>query len=608
MSERRLVTLFTAFFVVALYVPVLAAQEEEEETADQSVARVAFLQGKATYNRGDDPDNWQPAPLNFPLTTGDRFWTARDSRTELQTAAGLVLLAPETDLSVLNLTDDVSQLSMGAGTASFRIRHLAADDSFEVAAPNAAVTFKRAGYYRIDVDASGNTRVSVFRGAASVAAAGGLVRLEAGDAIHVEGIDAPQYDVTDVPRPDSWDRWVESRASRFRQARPLPQEAAGPAGLEDLEEYGRWEEIPSYGRVWTPAAVEVGWAPYRDGSWVWRDPWGWTWVSAEPWGWAPYHYGRWVLWSSRWYWVPDPPSVRVRWAPAYVGFVGGGPGWSVSVGVGGGYVGWFPLAPREPFVPWWGRRRADVNVHVTNVTYVNRTHVTVVNQNTFVSGAPVARHVVRDREVVQRVSTAPVTRGPLPVAPSRASLHVASPAASPVVAAPPRPPAPVLSRSVVSRMPQPPAPKPFRDLHETDSPPPAVGAPRPPARTEARRAQPIQPVEPVRPAPAPEAKAPPPARPSPIPETRRAQPARPVPVPESKAAQPARPAETRQAERPPAPATRVRPAQAEKVQLEPRGQAQRRRVEPLKTEQPPRNKEKEKEKPAAKKPEGGRER
>ena len=97
------------------------------------------------------------------------------------------------------------------------------------------------------------------------------------------------------------------------------------------------------------------------------------------------------------------PTVRVvAYSPALVAFVGG---------TGGGYVGWFPLAPRDPFVP--GGAAANVNVNVTNVTYVNRTYVTVVNQNTFVSGRVVTNNYVRDRDV-SRVERAPVVRGPIP--------------------------------------------------------------------------------------------------------------------------------------------------------------------------------------------------
>jgi hypothetical protein len=120
----------------------------------------------------------------------------------------------------------------------------------------------------------------------------------------------------------------------------------------------------------------VGWAPYRSGHWAWIDPWGWTWVDNQPWGFAPFHYGRWVYISNRWGWMPGPVNVRPVYAPALVAFVGGS-GLSVSLRIGGGSpVGWFPLGPRDVYVPWFhSSRRYFTNVNVTNIrnVYVNRT-------------------------------------------------------------------------------------------------------------------------------------------------------------------------------------------------------------------------------------------
>ena len=107
----------------------------------------------------------------------------------------------------------------------------------------------------------------------------------------------------------------------------------------------------SYGNVWIPRSVPSGWAPYRTGHWAYEQPWGWTWIDDQPWGFAPFHYGRWVnLGGASWGWVPGPIVVRPVYAPAVVGFVGGG-----GFGFGFGNVGWVPLAPYERFHPWWGR-------------------------------------------------------------------------------------------------------------------------------------------------------------------------------------------------------------------------------------------------------------
>lgn len=137
---------------------------------------------------------------------------------------------------------------------------------------------------------------------------------------------------------------------------------------------GAWVEVGSYGRCWRPAHVAVGWRPYCDGHWMWTDC-GWYWASDEPWAWACYHYGRWVYESDYgWVWIPG-----VEWAPAWV-----------SWRVGGGYIGWAPLAPAgfhfrarigfpTPFVFVETHRFSDhvrpSTVIVNNTTIINHTKV-----------------------------------------------------------------------------------------------------------------------------------------------------------------------------------------------------------------------------------------
>ena len=102
--------------------------------------------------------------------------------------------------------------------------------------------------------------------------------------------------------------------------------------------------------------VAPGGLPYHDGRWVWEPYYGWTWVGYEPWGWAPYHYGRWLYTGGYgWAWYPGPVYVRPVYRPALVAFFGFGSGGS-SFSLAFGNVGWVPLAPYEPFHPWWGPR------------------------------------------------------------------------------------------------------------------------------------------------------------------------------------------------------------------------------------------------------------
>ena len=47
----------------------------------QTVARISYISGSVSFARGDDPDNWQAADRNVPMSLGDRVYTNRDDST-----------------------------------------------------------------------------------------------------------------------------------------------------------------------------------------------------------------------------------------------------------------------------------------------------------------------------------------------------------------------------------------------------------------------------------------------------------------------------------------------------------------------------------------------
>ncbi len=111
-----------------------------------------------------------------------------------------------------------------------------------------------------------------------------------------------------------------------------------------------------------------------------------------------FHYGRWVFVGGG----GDGCGTGVRRGSAgvcaaLVAWVGG-PSFGVAVGIGGDFlVGWFPLGPREVFVPGYRYSPPYVErINVTNTVIViirlreyNVTNVTYVNRG--VVGAVTAR-------------------------------------------------------------------------------------------------------------------------------------------------------------------------------------------------------------------------
>ena len=457
-SSPRAALLAASLMLLAL--PVSSAPQAPvpdaggDQEIQQTVARVAYKNGPATYSRGDDPENWQELAVNVPLTLGDRVYTGKDARVELNIGGTRIFIAPETQLTALDLRDDVRQLSVGVGTATFRVRRLADGEIFEVDTPNVSVTFRKPGHYRVDVDADGNTRFVLHEGGALGVAAGGQVDLAQGDTMEVEGTDQPRYDLVATPAWDRWDRWVDERARPHKEIASAKYVSEEVVGIEDLDEDGSWEQIPDQGYAWTPRNVAVGWEPYREGRWMWQDPWGWSWVGAERWGWAPYHYGSWTNYRNRWFWLPVPRGERfVRYSPARVVFAGGPPGH----GAWGGNVGWFPVGPREPFSPWWGHR--PFVPPAPGFGFMNRGYMHAVRHDVFVGGGFVHNHMIRDAAVMRGLAGAPFLHGPLPFLPTQASIRMPMPPGmrGPML----RPPDAFLSRSVVTRLAPPLAPPGF---------------------------------------------------------------------------------------------------------------------------------------------------
>lgn len=348
-TARLAISFVVGSWVLAGLGGASAARAEDEP----GVARVSLIEGEASYLRGD-ADDWTGVAVNAPLVTGDRFYSGADSRAEIQLAPAVYArLSSETEVSMLELGPETTQVRMSLGLASYRVRRDPGQGHVEIDTPGAAVVVRGAGVYRVQVERNGDTDLQVRGGEATVYVAGEQYQIGDGRGVAIEGIgDAARPRIYVVSGEDGWDSWEAQRAGRVENAVSTQYVSEEIYGAEDLDEYGDWQQVPQYGNVWRPR-VASGWAPYTDGRWVWVDPWGWTWLDYASWGWAPFHYGRWVFVNNFWGWAPGPIIARPVYAPALVGWFGGGWG-GVSVSVGFGSIGWTPLGWGEPCFPWWG--------------------------------------------------------------------------------------------------------------------------------------------------------------------------------------------------------------------------------------------------------------
>src|SRR6266851_3227241 len=490
----------------SMVLTTLAAAQDQNQQDDppSRVARLGYMEGSVSFQPAGETE-WVQAVPNRPMTTGDKIWADKDSRAELQLGSAVIRLGANSGFSFLNLDDRTAQIQLTSGTLNIRVRRLDRNDVFEIDTPNLAFSVYQPGSYRVEASEDGTyTVVSPREGEGEATGNGQTYTIHAGQRVTFSGTDSLNADVLEISGADQFDNWAYNRDHRYDNSRSARYLSHDVVGYEDLDDNGDWRDDSNYGHVWFPNHVEAGWAPYHHGHWEWISPWGYTWVDDSSWGYAPFHYGRWVTVGGRWGWVAGPVEVQAVYAPALVVFLGGGGGRGF-----GGNVGWFPLGPREVYVPSYHVSREYVtrvnisnttvntttvtNVYnttivnkttnITNVTYVNRSvqgAVTAVPQRAFAGAQPVARAAVAVN--AQQIASAPVTVRAA-VAPTRESVLGAKAATANHVTAPP--PA-VVNRQVIAKTAPPPPPVPFAKQQQALAEHPG----QPLARSEVRSLRP----------------------------------------------------------------------------------------------------------------------
>lgn len=298
--------------------------------------RIRHLEPGVTLQRSSEAAAEEAAP-NVPFLPGDRVWTDGEGRVEFQFSDGSLLrLDRQSKLDYMTHEEGRGAgrivLRLWSGGAYLRTRDDRDAPDFEVETPGGVVDLVERGVYRIDV-VSGETRLSVYEGEATLDSGRRRVRIEGGERSYARRGEAPEEPRRfDRGERDAFAHWDDEREDRQSWAgtslRYVPEDVSPYA--TELDAYGSWYHQSEIGYVWRPY-VGAGWQPYYDGRWVWT-AYGWTWVPGEPWGWAPFHYGRWGHSSALgWYWIPGS-----GWGPAWVS-------WSI----GTEHVGWCPLGHRD---------------------------------------------------------------------------------------------------------------------------------------------------------------------------------------------------------------------------------------------------------------------
>ena len=391
-----------------LALPLLLLTAAQAAWADPParVGRLSLLDGEVSIRQEDSSHSESVSP-NWPLTSGDELETGPDGRAEIRVGSSALRLGSRTAIRIVTLDDERIRVRLDEGTVAVRVRNPEPAAAIEIETRDGDVVPIGPGHFRVDYD-DATVSLTSYRGELNFRSDGNDVIVTEGQQAHVRVAEGTALR-WDAPENDDFAAWVLARDERDDALGTPHYVSPEMTGVEDLSDYGDWRTSDEYGAVWYPHGLAPDWAPYRSGRWISVAPWGWTWVDDAPWGFAPFHYGRWVLIDGTWAWVPGDYVARPVYAPALVVWLGL-PG--VSIGLSSDsvpHVGWFPLAPREVYVP-------SYRYSPTYVREINITHVTNVVEITRIAREPRhARHAFRDHRKAVTLVRGDVVRDSRPV-------------------------------------------------------------------------------------------------------------------------------------------------------------------------------------------------
>jgi hypothetical protein len=394
-SLRLALALTTAIGAVLPAMPPAYAQDAPSDAAapPERVGQIAQVQGSVSFDTSGS-SQWTAAALNYPVTSGDALYTQPGASAAVAIDWSRISLNEATELQITTIDPHAVTAALSQGEAYLDLRNLAPGDSYAITTPRGTVNISQNGQYDIVAgDQTAPTTVTVISGAAQLQGQNVALDIAPGETATLQGADPVNAALGAGQR----DPFVV-RMLAVRYAPPpayVPPVVNQMTGGYQLAQYGSWSQTPQYGAVWYPR-VASNWVPYREGHWAYVAPWGWTWVDNDPWGFAPFHYGRWVQEDGRWGWAPAPVAYDAPayyqpvYAPATVSFFDVGAGVAIGVGItaaalAAGSIGWVPLAPNEPYRPWYHcppRYVQQINYYnIRNANHFTDIHNTTIINN-----------------------------------------------------------------------------------------------------------------------------------------------------------------------------------------------------------------------------------
>src|ERR1700678_1812599 len=192
-NRIQLVALAGAIMMVAGLATPVRAQDPDD--MQRGVARISVMDGQVSVRRGDAGE-WVAGVINAPLMADDSIATAPNSRAEVQfDSADILRIGGNAQVHLTALENNRYQMELARGTVNFRVLR-ASNASVEVDTPSISVRPSQIGVYRISVNDSGETELTVRAGNVEVFSPKGSQWVNAGQTMQVRGSSAdPEFQI-----------------------------------------------------------------------------------------------------------------------------------------------------------------------------------------------------------------------------------------------------------------------------------------------------------------------------------------------------------------------------------------------------------------------------
>ena len=300
------------------------------------VGRIAHLEGEILRYVPETKD-WVIVRKDAPFGLEDALYSDVSAKAEFVFPNRLLVrIGPSTQIQLIVLKGDASELDVASGVARFYNRN--SDGMLKVTTPFGYVLAEPGSIFdlyagdqsvevlalsgRVDYFQQGsNARYEVTPGGASILA------------------DATQVANGEGKLDAQWDDWNASRDATLAKRVQVKGESVKrlPPQLEDeaydLDESGKWERVEYQGEVREVGDLRLckkagNRLRLEDGPTIMEIRSGYPKNLS---GYVTMHYGNWILVGNSWYWAPPAPVVGVAvapiipWYPGRVAWISSGP-------------------------------------------------------------------------------------------------------------------------------------------------------------------------------------------------------------------------------------------------------------------------------------------